>query len=681
MRRRSTEIIQRIIKDADRTITLKQLAIKYGISQKTLKNDLKEINQFLCTIPVQEIKANDEGELILGDDFDEAKIKRYLYEMDTYMYKLSPEERQIYILIKLVISNSYITMQSIAEELYVSRITIVNDMEVIKEKIKSLNVDLILDSGKGMILECEEKEKIALLVELYRSIAINIQNDGFFQRMILNQVDIQYSFSSLFEYMQEYMNVSKIVFIEDIFYDIVLYLFVVFNFAQRKGKVLSNNVELSSIEHMILYAGHMLNVTVTQEMLAGFQEYIAEHKLSSFVKTVDEIELYKTIMTFIREIDNETKLNLVNDSKLMDSLLMHIRSMKDWGNYEIELPKEYDSSINYERLEKLVNRYAYILEKFLSYKLSTNMKKSIVIHICVAIIRNRRYLPKISVVIVCPGSMATGKYLEAQIKNYFDFHIIGVVAAHQVLEQLDQTNEHVDFIISTVSIHTDKYEVIKVHPFLKMDDLNLIQKLTLRRQTLKPETLQHKKELLLTNIQGIFEDPDLIEILSKNIEKAICEFQNKIEKNRKNVWQDLFDKEMVEIEENDILWKDAMRRSAKPLEDNGFVTTDYIEKAISNVEEYGDYIMVSKGVALAHASKDSGVLKDGISLLVSKKGIKLTEGDNKVYLMFCFASTGEKEYYELIKNIIMIGRTEGRVEKIRTLSTTNDIYQNIIDFS
>ena len=57
--------------------------------------------------------------------------------MDTYMYKFSPDERQIYIMMILVIANSYIRMQSLAEELSVSRITIVNDMEVIKEKFKN----------------------------------------------------------------------------------------------------------------------------------------------------------------------------------------------------------------------------------------------------------------------------------------------------------------------------------------------------------------------------------------------------------------------------------------------------------------------------------------------------------------------------------------------------------------
>ena len=132
-------------------MTLKELTSKYDISQKVLKSDIKEINQFLRTIPVEEIEIRDNGQILLGEDFKSFQIQQYLYDMDTYMYKFSPEERQIYIMMKLVVANSYITMQSLAEELSVSRITIVNDMEVIKERFKNKNT-LMIDSGKGMIL-------------------------------------------------------------------------------------------------------------------------------------------------------------------------------------------------------------------------------------------------------------------------------------------------------------------------------------------------------------------------------------------------------------------------------------------------------------------------------------------------------------------------------------------------
>ena len=82
MRRRSTEIIQYLIKNSDQNMTLKELALKYEISQKVLKSDMKEINQFLRTIPAQEIEISDNGQIVLGEDFKSFQIQQYLYEME-----------------------------------------------------------------------------------------------------------------------------------------------------------------------------------------------------------------------------------------------------------------------------------------------------------------------------------------------------------------------------------------------------------------------------------------------------------------------------------------------------------------------------------------------------------------------------------------------------------------------
>lgn len=677
MRKRSTEIIQKIIRK-DKDLTIEELASEYKISKKTLRNDIKEINQFLRSIPMSEISITEKGEITKAKEFDEVLVEKYLYHMDAYMYKLSTKERHIYIMMVLTASDRYLTMQMFAEELYVSRITIVNDMDTIKEQFLEYGVWLAVDPGKGMILQCGEKSKIEILVSLYRKIAINVSNDGFFQRMILNRMKIQFSFSRIFSYAQEYMQASSMVFLEDVFYDIVLYLFVVFNFGKKDGKRVSGKVSLNGIDHMILYAAYMLNLNVTQKMLDNFREYIHDHKLHSFVKSVDEIELYKVIMYFVEAIDKEVTLGLANDGKLLDSLLMHIRNMKDWGTYEVEFPTGEDRPIDYEWLESLVEKNAFILERFLSYELSSNMKKSIVIHICVAIIRNRRYMERLSVVIVCPGSMATGKYLEAQIKNYFDFKIIGVLSANEVIPILEKRKEKIDFIISTVAIETKRYQVIKVHPFLQMDDMNLIQKMTFQKQKFGPSSLTQKLNVLNSMVQDLIEDKGLAALLCDKMTEVLKEYQLNCFMDQRSELSRLLKKSSIQIQEKEISWKEAMHQAAAPLEETGKIERSYIEKAIEYVEEYGDYIVVSKGVALAHAKKDCGVKKDCLSLLVSRKGILFSESEEKVYLLFCFASLGENEYLELIKAVIQIGKEEGRVERIRNMENEEEIYRELV---
>lgn len=681
MKRRSTEIMQGILKSKEDDVSAKQFMSRYDISRRTLKNDINEINDFLKTISMGEIFITEDGNLKIGGLFDREKIEEHLYQMDMYMYKLSPEERQIYIMLELIANPHYTTMHRFAEELFVSRITIMSDVDAMKQILRNSDAELILDSGKGIKLSCSYEASLELLVSLYKKIAVNIKNDGFFQRMMLKKMKIKYTFSELFSYMQDYMKINNLVFIEDIFYDIVLYLFTAFNFREQDhdeaDKVVTERMKLTNIDHMMLYAGYMLDVPVTEKMIDCFRDYIEKNNLYSFVKTVDEVELYKVIMFFVSKIDQELRLELTNDDKLIDSLLMHIKSMKDWGNYEVEIPKNYDLPMNYELLETLVEKYSYILESFLSYKLSSNMKKSIVIHICVAVIRNRRYyIPKLSIVIVCPGSMATGKYLEAQIKNYFDFEIVGVLAAGEVIGELEQMERKIDFILSTVHIEADEYKVITVNPFLTMRDLNLIQKEVFQSQKQINLPIEKKKKKLLGDLQDLMDDDKLSAETYDKIEAILMEMKKPLKK--ENAMAELLKKDFIAIKTASCHWKEAIKRSAEPLEQFGYIEQRYAEEAIQKVEEYGDYIVVSRGVALAHAGKDSGVIKDGLSLLVCKDGISFQKDKAKVNLIFCFACTGEKEYLDLIKEIVAVGKEQNRLKMILNCNTAQEIYDTLI---
>lgn len=678
MRKRSTEIIQKIIKNNDAPFTVRELAAEYKISQKTLRKDIQEINQFLHTIPMPPISITEKGELIKDSIFDDAAVERHLYDMDSYIYRFSTEERQIYIMMVLMTSDRYVTMQMFARELNVSRVTIVNDMDMIKEVFKEFDPVLIMDPGKGMFVQCEENSKIEILTKLYQKIAISVENDGYFQRVILKRMGIQYNFSDVFSYAQEYVQAANLIFIEDVFYEIVLYMFVVFNFGRKEGRAAKREIELNEVDHLFLYTGYRMDIFITETMQKNFRQYIKEHGLRSYIKNVDEIELYKVIMKFVQKIGKRIQFQLEEDGKLIDALLMHIRNMKDWGSYEVELPTEYDSFIDYGFLEDLVEENAYILEQFLTYPLSKNMKKSMVIHICVALIRSRRYFRRLSATIVCPGSMATGKYLEAQLKNYFDFRIVGVLSVNEVYTKLEDLGESIDFVISTVPIESEKYPVIQVHPFLKMDDMNKIQSMVFQKQKDNPGKSDPQLSILKRMIQDTVEDHELAGLLCKKVEQVTKEYQNQSSSLGKNEIGKLLKLEFIQVEAEKITWQAAIRKAARPLEQDGYIEHRYTEKAIQHVKEYGDYIVVSEGVALAHANKDCGVIKDGLSLLVAKKGIQFTETKGKVYLLFCFASRGEQSYFHLLREIIQIGNQEDLVQQICQLNQREEIYNRVI---
>lgn len=309
------------------------------------------------------------------------------------------------------------------------------------------------------------------------------------------------------------------------------------------------------------------------------------------------------------------------------------------------------------------------------------MKKSIVIHICVAVIRGRRYMNRYAVVIVCPGSMATGKYLEAQIKNYFDFDIIGIFSAGEVLRKLDESPQKVDYIISTVPINTKRYTVIQVNPFLQMEDMNRIQRMIFQKQkvTENPPDPMGQKILTLKNmISNVIDDSNLANILCEKIEEIVNQYEKKKQVKNSNSIGKLLKRDTIQMIEKMTEWREAIWLAAKPLLEQKQIEELYVEKSIESVEEYGAYIVLGKGVALAHSKKEYGVQKDCLSLLVSKSGIWFPETEHAVHLLFVFASTGQEEHLDILKSIIQLGRNDEKLLEILNMNNPEEVYNRII---
>ena len=114
-------------------------------------------------------------------------------------------------------------------------------------------------------------------------------------------------------------------------------------------------------------------------------------------------------------------------------------------------------------------------------------------------------------------------------------------------------------------------------------------------------------------------------------------------------------------------WEEAVRIAGKILLQNGVITNEYIEDAIKGVKELGPYIVITKGVALPHATNKAGVNTTGIALITLKNPVEFGNKDNDpVYYVFMLATTdmdshlsalsnlsellGKQEFYDILKN-------------------------------
>lgn len=63
-------------------------------------------------------------------------------------------------------------------------------------------------------------------------------------------------------------------------------------------------------------------------------------------------------------------------------------------------------------------------------------------------------------------------------------------------------------------------------------------------------------------------------------------------------------------------WREAVRLAGSALERGGRATGQYAEEMVRMVEEHGPYIVISPGLALAHARPGPSVRADGLGVVI-----------------------------------------------------------------
>ena len=680
MRKRSTEILEKLILSNSKSMEVKKLITTYRISLKTLRTDVNEINDFLLEAKMSPTKLNEKEKLILLEK-DIMKIQDRLNHMDTYSYKMSREERQIYIIAELLMSQDYITMQNLAKKLNVSRNTILNDFETVKDYCLAFNVNVLMKSSKGIKIECDQKDRNNLLMQIFHDLEDDYMEKSFFHQLIQRKLGMKIPLEMIKEDLREYMEQQHMLVSDRVFSYVSIYLFVILNRKiNKKRRTVEKLTGDTASDNLLNWFADKYEVSINKNDVKDFGRYMKQHdfNISSEQKEINDVELYGIIVYFLQMVGEDIECSLQSDTVLIESLLEHIRTLKNWEDYDFEMPLSDELPIPKEILEKTIEKNSIILERYLGYPLTKEMKESIMIHICAAFVRNLEYLNLLEVLIVCPGSMATGKYLEAQVKNYFDFRVAAVIPSRDVEEFLKSNK--IDFVISTVNVRSESVPCVKVQAQLTMNDINAIQNIAflLGRKENKSENESRYVEQNFLDVMKTFLEKLDASKRDEPLEEVYALMETKIQSTGKSILAQMLDPSKIMIKQEKITWEQGILQAADILEKKGCVGSDYGKKAVENVKEYGDYIIISKGIALAHAGKkEAHVYKDGLSLVMCPEGIEFTEG-NIVYLVFCFAVAEEKDYLKLFQEIIALGKTQKKMKDILQQKNVVSLYHSLV---
>lgn len=688
MNKRSREILSQLITKTEysQTISIQDLAEMFKVSSRTIRYDIEQINDYLKENHLQPLNLGKQG--VINTQADITKARESLSEEGFYSFKLSREERVCFSAVMMICSDDYITLSEIADQLFVSRSTIIQDLEHIKSFFRERHLYVLSHSNKGLLLEGREIDKRNLLIDMIQSENSIFKVEPIFQHLTQClsknlKIDLE-DISMIEKIINEAEHIYGRFLTDQSFVQLRNY-FQLSLYRLRKAHYVEYGDDKNSKWDMAKGMIDQIQQFIVKEIPDTEIYYVASvlNRMKYIKKTTSNKEIVKMqVITrnFIEKISKDIHRNLQGDYIFYENLINHLESTFSTLGDRFAINSVVDEVLQrYPEVKQATERNVYVFEEYVGRKLSEEEIAYIVVHICAAIERNKNETVRYSVVLVCNGGIGTSQLLLARLEKFFHLDVIDIIPAHDI-ENMNM--DDVDAVISTISLEGKGIEYIQVDPLLTDEDcirvgekLSKIHPKVSEKETISEENQDSLKSL--ETIKDILEE-DEEEIAIGKIKSVIESF---FQKKEETTLSDLLPAQAIQIGVECSDWKGAIEASAKYLLKNGAINENYIKVMIKNVMENGPYIVVAPGFALPHEALNAGASKVGMSLIRLKTPVPFGKKEmDPIEWVCCLSAINKETHLKAMFQLVNLFYNQSFRKQIKECKTGEEIYKIIEQF-
>lgn len=688
MNKRSREILSQLITKTEysQTMSIQDRAEMFKVSSRTIRYDIEQINDYLKENHLQPLNLGKQG--VINTQADITKARESLSEEGFYSFKLSREERVCFSAVMMICSDDYITLSEIADQLFVSRSTIIQDLEHIKSFFRERHLYVLSHSNKGLLLEGREIDKRNLLIDMIQSENSIFKAEPIFQHLTQClsknlKIDLE-DISMIEKIINEAEHIYGRFLTDQSFVQLRNYFQLSF-YRLRKAHYVEYGDDKNSKWDMAKGMIDQIQQFIVKEIPDTEIYYVASvlNRMKYIKKTTSNKEIVKMqVITrnFIEKISKDIHRNLQGDYIFYENLINHLESTFSTLGDRFAINSVVDEILQrYPEVKQATERNVYVFEEYVGRKLSEEEIAYIVVHICAAIERNKNETVRYSVVLVCNGGIGTSQLLLARLEKFFHLDVIDIIPAHDI-ENMNM--DDVDAVISTISLEGKGIEYIQVDPLLTDEDcirvgekLSKIHPKVSEKETISEENQDSLKSL--ETIKDILEE-DEEEIAIGKIKSVIESF---FQKKEETTLSDLLPAQAIQIGVECSDWKGAIEASAKYLLKNGAINENYIKAMIKNVMENGPYIVVAPGFALPHEALNAGASKVGMSLIRLKTPVPFGKKEmDPIEWVCCLSAINKETHLKAMFQLVNLFYNQSFRKQIKECKTGEEIYKIIEQF-
>ncbi|ALS01734.1 transcription antiterminator BglG [Enterococcus silesiacus] len=685
MKDRTIQIFKRFI-CSEYSLTLDELSEDFKVSNRTIRNELKAINEFLISHKLPEIKTiRNRGMFLTLEQRERKQLDTLIDEKNEFEY-LNREERIFDLIMAFSLSEDPIFLYQKESEYQISKSTMDEDMRRVRTILLEYGIEVLSIPKQGIVLKGSERT--------IRTMIYDVINQSIDSLLFLDEKEAGLSVSEkhLFRYIPK--NVLKkidrvyhqtISSREDIYRNqLVMFTAVWLSRYLRQELIPSSDWEVWTTDQNKLRSSFVDQLCKTLAVRPPTSELnyilfmLETFNTGSISNSVEWVQAQLLSIQLIQFVEQTTQIPFSKkEESLHEGLYRHMAGLISRVKSEIQILNPLKETVKryYGNIYFAIEKFAPTIEAMTKNQLSDDEIAFLTIHFSTsvsAINQELKYTYK--AVVVCNHGTATGRLLAEHLKELFSIEVVAVLSTGEIelIKKLD-----VDLIFSTLSLTYSEKPILVVDPIIRVESRKKVQEFLERNRQFKRlvNNNNDSTELFYNVLDLIKESGGTISSdIYQQLETTFDQNHLKINKRElQPMLKDVLKKSDILLLEKCSDWESTIRRVALPLLKENCIKESYVNAMIASVNEFGPYIVMGKHLALAHARPEDGVNKLGISVATLAEPVVFgNEENDPVKIIFCLAAVDSFSHLNIMKSLIELINDETKIDHLARCTNVAD---------
>ncbi|MEC0235731.1 BglG family transcription antiterminator [Paenibacillus kribbensis] len=635
MNKRQTEIFRRLLTEPGRLWLVQDLADQTECSEKTIRNDLKVIEEYIVKhSSANLVRRPGRGIYLEMDELERIDLFHRLYADESRVQHESDEERVLHLAYHLLMAAKPVTIQDLASQYYVNKTVIRRDMEKIEDWLHSLDLALITKQRVGLTIQGSEKNKRIALARLNQL----IDSPELTGQMMRKQFE-PHEIATIHHELKTFQKRHELSFTDEAFEGLMLHILLMVKrtklgqpislsgqdiaFLQEKAEFTWATSFLQQLQKLFAVPfSREETAYLTLHLLSGKFRYQQEKRKGKQSDLADSHPLLPELVEqLIRRMSELNMIAFDKDKMLLNGLKIHL--------YTTLNRLQYGLTVSNPMLAEIKKMYPYMFDRVIialeevgrMIRLSFPEEEAayLTLHFQASVERlHQRDSHPQRAVIVCHMGIGMSQLLRTKVERKFpSVHVETTISKAEVQDYL--AAHEVELVITTVALPDIKVPHILVSPLLDAKDERQLEQVIRRLD--EPE-------------HGVADESVFFRYTTPFL---------------------VFPQQEVHSPEQ------IISKLARILENKGYVEEGYVESVLAR--EKMSATTIGGGVAIPHGGSE-WIRQSAIVVATLKQ--PLTWGTEKVELVFLLAVKQDRreEMRQLFKELSLISEQPAMVHAL-----------------